>query len=268
MAVRNLDKSDLTFSQDERIHFDEESHTYSVDGCGVMTPVSTVVAKFFDPFDAEKWSLWKCRYTPERAPRLRDEWAMKGSFAAQAGTYMHSCIENYINGLGSPKTLKCSVAYKGMYVAGNEVIDISHEWENFKRFYRLEAFTPFRTEWRIFDEDIRVAGTIDLLCSCGGGEFEIYDWKRSNKIDPMADGYNKYGRNGLEHLPDTTYVHYCLQQNLYRYILETNYGMRVSRMNLVVLHPDFPTYEIVPIPRLNREIGIIVDYLRRENDNL
>ena len=68
--------------------------------------------------------------------------------------------------------------------------------------------------------------------------------------------------NGLEHLTDTSYVHYCLQQNLYRYILQKNYGIKVSRMNLVVLHPDMPAYKVVPVPPMEREVAMIVQKIK------
>ena len=53
-------------------------------------------------------------------------------------------------------------------------------------------------------------------------------------------------------------MHYCLQQNLYRYMLEKNYGLRVSAMHLVVLHPDYSNYRIVDVPRMEREVGIML----------
>ena len=103
-----------------------------------------------------------------------------------------------------------------------------------------------------------MAGTIDLLCECPDGTYEIFDWKRSNRIDPQEVNRWNSGINGLEFLSDTVYHHYCLQQNLYRYILERNYGIAVSRMNLVVLHPDYPSYRRVLLPRMDKEIDIIV----------
>jgi ATP-dependent exoDNAse (exonuclease V) beta subunit len=103
-----------------------------------------------------------------------------------------------------------------------------------------------------------MAGTIDLVCACPDGTYEIYDWKRSNKVNPTEVNRWASGLNGLEHLTDTSYSHYCLQQNLYRYMLERNYGIRISRMNLVVLHPDYSSYRIVPVPRMDSEVAIIL----------
>lgn len=257
MKKINIDGSALSFEQDGRINFEEEAHVYTVDGVQ-MTPVSSVIASFFKPFDAETLSLRKCRGDIEAAARMREEWNCSGKFASEAGTHMHKQIEEFLN-TGKQPDLKIDIEYVGNYVNKFETVDISSEWNHFMRFRNENHFTPFRTEWCVFDFDARIAGTIDLICSCSDGSFEIYDWKRSSRIDPQDVNRWANGLNGLEHLTDTAYVHYCLQQNLYRHILEKNYGIRISRMNLVVLHNRFSNYEIVPIPRMESEVQIIWD---------
>ena len=64
--------------------------------------------------------------------------------------------------------------------------------------------------------------------------------------------------NGIN-LPDTAFYHYCLQQNLYRYMLETHYGIRVRGMNLVVLCPDYPTYYVAQVPRMEEVVAQVID---------
>ena len=45
-------------------------------------------------------------------------------------------------------------------------------------------------------------------------------------------------------------------------MMEKNYGIKISRLNLVVLHPDFLNYNIVPVPFMDREVGIIINYIK------
>lgn len=260
MTNINLNGSDITFQQDGKLSFNEEKHLYSLDGVGELKSVSNVVALFFREFDAECISLRKCNGNEIEAAKLREDWESKGAIASQAGTFMHKQIEDYLNGKQLPD-LQCSVSYEGRFVKLREQIDISREWGYFKSFERNTEFVPFRTEWRIYDAEARIAGTLDFVCECSDGTYEIYDWKRSNKIDPTERNKWANGINGLEHLTDTAYIHYCLQQNLYRYMLQKNYGIKVSRMNLVVLHPELPTYRIVPIPKMDREVGIMLKKL-------
>ena len=153
--------------------------------------------------------------------------------------------------------------YNGKYLQLNKRVDISKEWSFFKAFDAATDYQSFRTEWCIYDKEARMAGTVDLICSRPDGTYELYDWKRSNKVDPKEKSQWSSGINGLEHLTDTSYSHYCLQQNLYRYMLEKNYGINISRMNLVVLHPDFSTYKVVPVPVMEKEVNIIVEYIKK-----
>ena len=262
MINRNLNGSDITFEQDGMLDFNEAEHIYSLPGVGVFRSVSGVVGMFFREFDAVGISLKKCCGNEVEAAKLREVWESKGAIASQAGTFLHKQIEDYLNGKEIPELL-CDVNYNGNYVKVNETVDISREWSYFKAFERNTTFVPFRTEWRIYDADARMAGTLDFVCCRPDGTYEIYDWKRSNKIDPNETNRWASGMNGLEHLTDTSYSHYCLQQNLYRYMLEKNYGIKVSRMNLVVLHPELPTYKVVSIPPMEREVSIILEKLKK-----
>ena len=261
MTNINLNGSSLTFDQDKLISFDEATHTYTVADMGVFTPVSSVVGKFFEPFDAVYWSLNKCYGDEDAAKRLREEWECNGHLASQAGTFMHKQIEDYLNHRHDG-AMQCTVSYDGKWVHECKQVDITPEWNQFLAFDRATTYEPFRTEWRVFDPEHRIAGTIDLLCQCDDGTFEIYDWKRSNKIHPDEINQWANGINGLEDLTDTAYSHYCMQQNLYRHILETYYGLRISRMNLVVLHPKIFNYRIVPVPRMEREVAIMLKNFR------
>lgn len=257
MEYRNLNGSELAFEQDGNLAFNEEEHIYTLDGVGKLTSVSNVVSKFFKEFEAEKISLRKCNGDAEAAEKLREVWESKGAIASQAGTHLHKQIEDYLNGREIPELL-CKVQYNGTHIKCEQSLDISREWSYFKAFERNTDFEPFRTEWRIYDAASRMAGTIDLVCACADGTYEIYDWKRSSKIDPFERNPWANGVNGLGHLTDTSYIHYCLQQNLYRYMLEKNYGIKVSRMNLVVLHPELPTYRVVPIPPMDKEVAVML----------
>ena len=103
-----------------------------------------------------------------------------------------------------------------------------------------------------------------MVCREDDGQFTIYDWKRSSKVvdtqgNPIVEGFNgKRSLNGIS-LPDTAFYHYCIQQNLYRYMLEANYGLHVKAMNLVVLCPDYSTYYVANVPKMDLLIQQIID---------
>ena len=52
----------------------------------------------------------------------------------------------------------------------------------------------------------------------------------------------------------------ALQLNLYRYIIESEYQFRVSRMLLGVVHPLRDAPLCLEIPRMDREVGLILQH--------
>eukprot|EP01063_Lacrimia_lanifica_P005303 TRINITY_DN1306_c0_g3_i1.p1 TRINITY_DN1306_c0_g3~~TRINITY_DN1306_c0_g3_i1.p1 ORF type:complete len:528 (+),score=225.08 TRINITY_DN1306_c0_g3_i1:104-1585(+) len=99
-----------------------------------------------------------------------------------------------------------------------------------------KGLRPYRTEWRLWDQDFRVAGTVDLICERAGGgsaptpkgpkPVVMFDWKRSKKHKPLD-----YGR----------------QMNLYKWLLERHYGVEVQAMYIVRLHPNADDYDLLEI---------------------
>jgi hypothetical protein len=76
-------------------------------------------------------------------------------------------------------------------------------------------------------------------------EIIIYDWKRSKKID-MTNRYKRMA-SPLQDLEDCNYIHYSLQLNSYKKLLEKCYDVKVIAMFLCICHPDnddYKTYEI------------------------
>ena len=107
----------------------------------------------------------------------------------------------------------------------------------------------------IFDEDVRLAGSIDFVAENEDGTLTIYDWKRCKEIKKT----NSFGGSALteciSHLPDTNYWHYALQLNTYKTILERKYGKTIKAMFLVGLHPDLPSYQLLKVPDLRTEMA-------------
>ena len=254
---QNIDNSEDIFTQDQDLQFESREHIYIYKGHYQLDAVSNVINKFFKPFDAFRASLEKSSKTGKDQEDLMEEWDYKGQLAREIGTFMHSQIETFFSH-GEMKE-KTHFVYKGAYIDFDSDISIKKELSQFKEFIKENAIIPFRTEWHICDPEHKIAGTIDLLCRNGNG-FDIYDWKRSYKASPYETVFN-YGINGLENIPDISFYHYALQQNLYKYMLEKNYNIRVSNMYIVVLHPNNNHYEKYEIPRLDTEIQTVLNYI-------
>ena len=142
--------------RDDRINFYPDRHAYVVDGVPFLS-VSSMIERYFPVFDPEYWASRLAARNNMTPKALKQQW----EDAARKGTFLHQQIENYFLG----KELDATAEY--------------HLFEQFLNDHK--TLTPYRTEWRIFDEQYRIAGTIDLLAK-NGNNFEMYDWKRSKNV--------------------------------------------------------------------------------------
>lgn len=252
----NLDNSQDSYTQDAYITFDPFEHIYLYKG-REFASVSTIVSKFFREFNPLDNSKRVADREGVTQIEIMERWDAAGKESREVGTFMHAQIESILN--HKHPLLMTHFEYNGQYVETNEKISIEKELRYFQDFMRENQICPYRTEWRICDEEHEIAGTIDLLCK-NGDDFEIYDWKRSRKAQPDETIW-AYGNNGLEHIPDISFYHYALQQNLYKYILEKNYGIHVSKMHIVIFHPIYDSYKLYKIPRMNDEVQLILSKL-------
>lgn len=187
---------------------------------------------------------------------VKEEWDCNGKKSREVGTHLHKQIENCFLGIDVEKDFVFN--YNGVYIKETTLIAIDKEIKYLKDFVTDNKVVPYRTEWRIFDKKNMIAGTIDFICK-NGTSYDIYDWKRSDMVfkdNPFERGYGELG-----HLKNTSFNRYSLQQNLYKYILEKNYGINVGKMYLVVLHPNYDKYKIVSVPELKVEIDYILNNL-------
>jgi len=142
----------------------------------------------------------------------------------------------------------------------------SIDTNNQQRDTHLKSADFFDAEKMIFSEKYNVAGTIDCLFKKENkDEYVMLDWKRSKKLiidgRPRIFGYG-YALSELNTLDNSSYNRYCLQQNIYKHIAETEYGMKISSMKLVVLHENYLDYHIVAVPTMTREASIILNSLK------
>ncbi|MFT6716948.1 MAG: hypothetical protein ACJA0Q_001597 [Saprospiraceae bacterium] len=236
-------------NRDLRIEFHSENHEYFIDGKKATVSVSEIVGNFFPKFNTEFWSKKKARERGVPVETVLKEWADKGALAANLGTYLHEQIELFYN--------------------DQEHDDTSIEFKYFLDFTnKFTLMEAFRTEWRIFDEDLSLAGTVDIVYrNPKTGKYFLFDWKRSEKVvdaqnRPIKPSY-QYGSGPLSHLSDNSYHRYALQQNMYKHLLEKHYDIEISSTNLLVLHPNRHSYHIVPIPEMEQEVCDIMDSLKK-----
>ena len=234
------------YERDERIQFSDSDHTYLIDKKNKAVSVTELIGRYFPKFDKEFWANKESIKTGKPKNEILKKWDELGKKARDLGTELHEQIENFYN--------------------SKEYIR-SKELDKFFKFHKnhiQDKYQPHRTEWRIFDEDKNLAGTVDMVYEKENGELFIFDWKRSKKIinsDGSIEKNNPFenGLNGLSHLPSSDYVKYCLQQNMYKNILESKYDKKVSSMNLLILHPHLENYHIIQVESFKNETKYLLD---------
>jgi len=245
--------------RDAHISFEEGPHIYTVLGDrGGYTSVTTFNHSHFSHFDSEKvvtgilnkreWhSDPTYKYYQMSKEDILASWDKNRDSASGAGSSMHADIEKYYNGF--------------------DVENSSTEFQYFKNFLADHPeLIPYRTEWMIYDEDIKISGSIDMVYENPDGTLQIYDWKRCKDIQ-YENMYNKFSHTTcLSHLPDTNFWHYSLQLNMYKTILERNYGKKITNLALVCLHPNNynKNYEILPVPFMEQELADLLEYRKQQ----
>ncbi len=231
--------------RDSQLVFDEPTHTYTVQGKPYQS-VTQWVDSHFKPFDADEviqkmmasrnWH--NSKYYGSDPLAIKASWKQNGEEQAALGTALHADIELHYN---DPSA----------------VHNTSKEWTHCEQFFRdHQHMTPFRTEWRIWDEQLQLAGTIDMVFRNQDGTVSLYDWKRSKEFK-HENRWQNATTPQLSYLPDCNVSHYRLQLTMYKAILERNYDLRVRDMFLVRFHPNAEAYEKLEV----KEVPQVVEMM-------
>lgn len=162
--------------RDSHIHFDEGPHKYTIKGVDGINPetdeftsVTTLVHKHFEHFDAKKviaammrnqkkWNdpIANAKYYGKTAEEIEEMWSKAGQEAAAAGTAMHHKIECFYNQPQqslAPAPATNSVEFQYFLNFNREYVSADEG----------ATLRPYRTEWTVFHEEARIAGSIDMV---------------------------------------------------------------------------------------------------------
>lgn len=177
-----------------------------------------------------------------------DYWQTKRDCAAKAGTWMHILFEHMLNGFDVvPKSMSRELS---MAV-------------NFLKKYK--HCVAYRTEWTVYAKEEDVAGSIDFVLQDPEDDgLILIDWKRSEKL---ASKYASpsYMKHPLDELQDAQGQHYRLQLNMYKWILENRYSVKVKEMVVFCAHPQFlPDGFMDIVPDMQDLVDALME--KRRND--
>ena len=225
-ASRAHERPDIVFNEATHIYADARNQTGTAD----YTSVTTLIEKFFPFFDEEAYIE---KFMAESG-KSREEVIKKMLEPSERGTFMHQQIEYFLKGKPHEEDFKEFRLFQKFHE--EQIVRRALEFHDAEKIVTLPQYG--------------IAGTVDALFRKPDGSFVMVDWKRSKNL--IIDGYpKKYGPGRgisiLSHLDNSSYYHYELQQSFYKYILETEYGMKISSMILCVLHPDYDRYYTIKL---------------------
>lgn len=267
--------------RDDFIQFFEEDHKYIItcDKESKYTSVTTWNHSHFPHFDADKviqnmkkGKAWKegHKYWGLTDQQIKAQWDENRNAVSGAGTEMHFQIECFMNN----PSLEKGYTHQDLLSDYNREMEpqsLALEWKYFLKFVEdYPCMKPYRTEWTIFDEDLKLAGSIDMVYENDDGTLSIYDWKRAKDISRI-NTFNKFALTpAICHMPDSNFWHYALQLNTYKAILTRKYNKIVKDLYLVRLHPDTEerTYELIQLPNLSKDIQVLFEEKRKKMENL
>lgn len=272
--------------RDQYIQFEEVGHKYTIlsDPDSKYTSVTTWNHTHFPVFDADaiianmmKGKGWKTghKYWGLNAVEIKAMWSNNGS---SAGTELHYNIECFMNmnmdlNMDLNMDSNLDITHQNLldhyHLHGASIIqNTSVEWQYFLQFVKaFPHFKPYRTEWTVFHEDIKLAGSIDMVYENPDGTLMIYDWKRSKEIVKSSRWCKNALTDCISSLPDTNFWHYALQLNTYKAIIEAKYGKKVTDLYLVRLHPENnprKTFELIKVPILQDSIDQLFELRNKE----
>jgi len=288
--------------KDASIQFEEDTHTYYVnyhmdDGklpdeflTEGHISASGLIHQYFEEFQPDKaidlmrrgrnWNSAN-KYYGLTDEEIKTGWEKNGKRCAAEGTWYHGLLERDMN---------------GVYLDGSQGLRDSafghlppvQQYLHWKETYFTPNLEAFRTELRMRGGiGLRLTGTADLIAirrnhpppdQCGGVlELHIIDWKFSKEIKQTNKWANHrsgkgYGVGLCRDLLDTNFSHYCLQQCLYKRLLETYFpnwvwrgrqysSVKVVSMKLAVFHENHAPHGLI----LDVEdVGFFIDKIIQE----
>lgn len=214
----------------QELKFDSVKHTYKI-GRQKLLSVTVWVKSFFNKFDSKAVAKKVQFFKKQKGEKVTIKQILAGwKKSADEGTLVHKELEDFI-------------AYDELYPASLKGIKGAEWLTRFIKTIDCKKGLSLMSEVQIFDKELGLAGTCDLVIQKDDKEIIIVDWKTNSKIS-MENKYQKSKHPLFKNIDDCNYVHYTLQLSAYAYILERQ-GYKIDKLYLVHLRDDEAvTYEV------------------------
>lgn len=246
LKVISQEINDLLSQRREKLglYFIEEDHKYFMkDLKGKLRndfpSVSTVLKKFYTPFDALSKSLEMCSGNQHEATLLREKWSLSGDYATNMGSRVHFVLEQeLVDRHGSYKEVR-----KPIFVVDEEQTrkgdDMIRAGNNFLDLMESRGAVLVDTEIVLGDNEFGYTGQPDKVWLMTNKEktdfgFVITDWKTNQPKNFEVQPYTVAMLPPFQDYPDTALSHYYAQLPLYgKLILKMLKGTKYENVKLM-----------------------------------
>lgn len=245
--------------------FVESSHQYYYNNIPVKYSVTQFLSRFSEPFDSEGISKKYADKHGLNQQDVLDEWKKKGQISTTSGTIIHSFLENAKRG----KTFDIDFREADSLGIREEVEErVKILLPQARQFHEdtLNKLFPIQLEYTVGIEHY-IAGNIDMVCwNKRANEFQIWDYKNVKSIDVKPGYFSKWCCYPFNKERDTNFIHYSMQLNTYKEILERTLDVKIGSCYLVQFNytDENANFEIFPCRDLQKECAIALDELVKE----
>lgn len=232
----NIDTQSLLIWQKFNCYnFVESSHQYFYYDRPVKYSVTQYISKFFPEFNQDEISAKYAKKHNMSQESVLADWKRKADISAISGTIIHSWLENSKRG----KTFDIDYSLAVKANVAEEVRDrVNILLPKAKAFHKetLGKLYPIQLEYTVGIED-KIAGNIDMLCwNDYAQEFQIWDYKNTKEISRIGF-QNARCLSPFNDYQDCNFVHYSIQQNVYKAIIQRELSIAIGKCFLV--HFDY-----------------------------
>lgn len=245
--------------------------------------VTDVLKSLFTEFNRKDVAKFMCAKDDSSLAEAEKKLDEMCELARNKGVTQHKNIEDFYDGNHRPDTIV------------NLLLHHDPLWDQFREyeFAREAEHVPFRTEWKIYDEENKLIGTPDFvmvdakLTTDDELVFGIADWKVTRLVTHQGPSLD-YGPfktycedQGLSPYTDSNYYKFSLQVSIYAYILERNYHnikwnnkvypkCRVAWIEVVQFHEKRVHHKVHSLDMSSMPGGLVEKVLeaRRKNNFL
>lgn len=245
--------------------FNEHNHTYFNDKDEQYISGTSLIKMFCKPFDREKIATKYAKKHKKSIQDVLDEWDKAGKDAIKKGIAFHSIKEKELN--EKPSIL----------IDDEEHPIVRANWEGDVKLNVISKLEPgIYPELLVWSDKYKVAGQADYVEVTKKGFININDYKTSKEIKKNSskswDGRPDMLKTPLNYLEDCNFVHYCLQINLYAFLIKQhNRNLKINKMSIEHIIGDyneetnlFSIKESISykVPNMQNDVKILLDHYK------